>query len=159
MLDQRTDWTTLTPDEKVEAVRPLADASMSASEIAAQYRNATRNGVLSVCHRAGIRLGSAKVNNRVYGKPKAHGNKNQPKVNAIVRRAEAIRQLPPQPDDETDVGVDVTNLVGLMDLNDTRCRWPVGPETGVKQLFCGVRKDRHAGPYCPEHTRKSEVQR
>ena len=56
---------------------------------------------------SGIRLGSTTVNNRVYGKPKAHGNKNQPKVNAIVRRAEAIRQLPPQPEDHPDA-IDVS---------------------------------------------------
>jgi hypothetical protein len=38
--------------------------------------------------------------------------------------------------------------VRLMDLNERRCKWPVG-ESGA-QLFCGATKPRE-GPYCSRH--------
>lgn len=39
--------------------------------------------------------------------------------------------------------------VGLLDLTEHTCRWPVGTETGSKQLFCGC----HTGDssYCEVH--------
>lgn len=93
---------------------------------------------------------------------KPHGNRGQPKVNAIVASAAARARIAPpafepEPfDAETDVGIDITKRVGLMDLTSHTCRWPVGSATGARQMFCGFYAD---GPYCPEHTAKAEYRR
>lgn len=167
MLDVRANWKSLTSAEKIEAVRPLVAQGMSSSQIAAQFQNVSRNSIIGLCHRTGMKLGGQAGRNRLYQKPparkspaKQHGNKGQPKVYAIVRRASAKASLPPMPipmDDETDVGVDVTSRVGFMDLTNYTCRWPVGGAVGSQQMFCGCRADLNStGPYCAEHTAKSE---
>lgn len=90
---------------------------------------------------------------------KPHGNKGQPKVTAIVARASAMHALPPmriQLDDETEVGVDVSKRVGLIDLTNDTCRWPVGAGSGASQMFCGCAADMLVtGPYCPAHSKRA----
>lgn len=155
MLDQRTDWQTLTPAEKVEAVRPLVVQGLSAAEIAAQFRGITRNSIISLCRRAGMQLGQ----NRPKPPPqvkKPHGNRGQPKANAIVAKVQRIRSLPVkvEPLADIDDGVDVTHLVGLLDLGRHSCRWPMTGE-GSGTLFCGVHSDH--GPYCDEHSARAGI--
>jgi hypothetical protein len=63
-------------------------------------------------------------------------------------------------DDETDVGIDASHLVGLLDLTNRTCRWPVGSATGSAQMFCGLPANLvEHGPYCPMHTKKAGPQR
>jgi GcrA cell cycle regulator len=157
-------WT----DPRVAQLRKLWETGKSAAQIASDLGGGvTRNAVLGKAMR--LKLPKRPTVSRRY--PAAarkasivpHGQKGQPKVNAIVRRASAPHSLPPMPipaDDETDAGLDITKRVGLLDLNNHTCRWPVGPDTGAKQMFCGCHADLIAtGPYCPEHTRKAEAHR
>lgn len=147
-------WT----EERVNLLKAMWADGRSAGEI----RNAlgggvTRSGVIGKVHRL-------KLEKRAQPKPrslKPHGNARQPKVNAIVRRASAMQSLPPIPaDDETDAGIDITKRVGLMGLNNHTCRWPVGTDTGAKQMFCGCHADLVAtGPYCERHAARAEAHR
>lgn len=161
-------WT----EDRIRVLTAMWTNGHSASQImAALGGGLTRSAVIGKVHRLNLPKRAKDVSHttkaqrtdarmkREPGTP--HGNRGQPKVNAIIARAARKPPTPPPTpiDDEIDVGVDASHLVGIMDLNDSRCRWPMGPETGSAQKFCGVRKSRHAGPYCPEHTRKSEYQR
>lgn len=155
-------WT----EERTETLKRLWADGPSAAEIAAALGDGfTRNAVIAKAHRLKLaerRAVGASAQRRP--KPmKPNGNKGQPKVNAIVHRARAMQSLPPTPipaDDETDTGIDITKCVGLLDLNNHTCRWPVGPDTGAKQMFCGCHADLIAtGPYCDRHTARAEAHR
>ena len=157
-------WT----EERTETLKRLWEEGPSASEIAAALGEGfTRNAVIAKVHRLKLarRAATGASTQRRPKVAKPHGQKGQPKVNAIVATAAARARIAPpefepEPfDAETDVGVDVTKRIGLMALNERTCKWPVGPDTGAKQMFCGCRKGRDAGPYCLEHTAKAEYRR
>lgn len=168
MLDRPAfTWT----DEAVAALKDHWAAGLSCSQIATEMgQGLTRNSIIGKVTRLKLpkrgKVGhhttrAQRTDARQQRAPvKPHGNKGQPKVNAIVRRASAAQSLPPMPfNEEVDVGLDITKRVGLMQLNDRTCKWPVGRETGARQMFCGCRKGRDAGPYCLEHTAKAESRR
>lgn len=164
-------WT----DAQVEQLKTLWSEGLSASQIAMEMAcGYSRSAIIGKVHRLKLPARARNVAHttaaqrtearmkREPGKP--HGNRGQPKANAIVARA--ARKLPTPPafaaepfDMEDGEGNDATHLIGILALSDSVCRWPMGSATGSAQLFCGVGKSRHAGPYCPEHTRKSEPQR
>lgn len=139
-----------------EAVQHLSNMwkeGRPAGEIA-NALGVTRNAVIGKVHR----LKLAPRQPVVPKAAKAHGNRNQPKVQAIVANAAARQSLKPAPmDDETDVGVDVSKRVGLLDLTNHTCRWPVGPDTGSKQMFCGCYALVEAGPYCAVHSARAGI--
>lgn len=151
-------WT----DERVATLKLMWNDGKSASEIRNELGGGiTRSAVIGKAHRL-------KLEKRAPGKRRStksarpHGQKGQPKVNAIVRRASVAQALTAMPiplDEETEVGIDMSKRIGLLDLNNHTCRWPVGPDTGAKQMFCGCWKGRDAGPYCPAHTGKAEAHR
>lgn len=167
MLDQLPDWKALNLEQKIAQVTPMAAEGMSSGQIAARFRNTTRNTIIGICSRYGMKLGANRP--KPPAKPKKpvtpRGQKGQPKVNAIVASVAARARIAPpafepEPfDAETDVGIDVTKRIGLMGLNERTCKWPVGPDTGAQQMFCGCRKGRDDGPYCPTHTARAEYRR
>lgn len=147
-----------TPEEVAQVTKLWVEDGLSYGEIG-KVMGKTRNAVLSKINRLKLppRI-HARVTKKTEAKP--HGQKGQPKVNAIVAATRARIAPPPEPfDAETDIGIDVTRRVGIMDLTSHTCHWPVGADTGAKQMFCGCRKGRDAGPYCMEHTAKAEYRR
>lgn len=154
--------------ERVERLKTLWAEGKSANQVAVDMAcGFSRSSVLGKVSRLKLPARAKDVSHTTKAQrsdargQRVNGNKGQPKANAIVHNVRAMRALPPRPlpDDEIDAGIDASHLIGIMSLNDSRCRWPMGPATGSAQLFCGVKKSRHAGPYCPEHTRRSEPQR
>ncbi|MEO9230899.1 MAG: GcrA family cell cycle regulator [Devosia sp.] len=57
---------------------------------------------------------------------------------------------------ETDAGMGVTHLVGIMDLTAHTCRWPAGDPLLPGFGFCG-REPVPDKPYCAEHDRRAHV--
>lgn len=164
-IEHDAGWT----DDRVATLKRMWADGKSAGEI----RNVlgggvTRSAVIGKVHRLKL-AGRAATGASAQRRPKAaqpRGQKGQPKVNAILRYAADARAQPtppafePEPfDAEVDVGIDVTKRIGLMGLNERTCKWPVGSETGARQMFCGCRKGRDDGPYCPEHTARAEYRR
>lgn len=152
-------WT----DERVALLKKLWAEGKSAGDIrSALGGGVSRSAICGKARRLKLEV-SGQTGNKTVRKPLVpHGQKGQPKVNAIVRRVSAPQALTPMPvpaDDETDAGIDITKRVGLLDLTNHTCRWPVGPDTGAKQMFCGCWKGRDAGPYCERHTAKAEAHR
>lgn len=108
----------------------------------------------------------------------AHGNKGQPMADAIRHRAEARKNAngglsfkiaqarkdglsgpeameavlgrPAVPLEEIEVGVDVTHLVGLMQLTSDTCRWPIGDPRQPGFGFCGA-PPVEGKTYCKHH--------
>lgn len=171
-IEHEGGWTAV----RTDALKALWVQGLSASQIARELgEGVTRNAVISKVHRLKLSARGARGNHVTKAQRadalgqrqpvKPRGQKGQPKVNAIVASAAARARISPpafepEPfDAETDVGIDITKRVGLMDLTSHTCRWPVGADTGARQMFCGCRKGRDAGPYCPEHTSKAEYRR
>jgi GcrA cell cycle regulator len=150
-------------DDRVATLKRMWNEGKSAGEIRNELGGGvTRSAVIGKVHRLKLEKRARPSTAMPPRQAKSHGNRGQPKVNAIVRRASAMQALPPMPlpvDDEVDFGIDVTKRVGLIDLTERTCKWPVGIETGAKQMFCGCRKGRDDGPYCPHHTAKAEAHR
>ena len=160
-IEHEGGWT----DERVAELKRLWTEGKSAGQIRDILSGGlTRSAVIGKVHRLKLPKRAA-TGASAQRRPKPHGNRGQPKVNAIVASAAARARIAPpafepEPfDAETDVGIDITKRVGLMDLTSHTCRWPVGADTGAKQMFCGCRKGKDAGPYCLEHTAKAEYRR
>lgn len=152
MLDHaNSTWT----EDQVQQLTKMWNAGRSAGEIAKAFGGGvTRNAVISKVHR--LKLAPRGPVVRRVARP--HGNLNQPKVQAIVANAAARQMFKAMPiDDETDVGVDVSKRVGLLDLTNHTCRWPVGADTGSKQMFCGCYASVEAGPYCSVHSARAGI--
>lgn len=155
-------WT----DEQETTLRQLWSTGLSARQIAIEMAcGHSRSAIIGKVHRMQLpkrarhtahTTQAQRTDARMKREPgKPHGNRNQPKANAIVARAARRAPTPPpEPFDMEDgSGVDVTHLVGLMDLDRSSCRWPIGSATGSAQLFCG--KHAAVGSYCPEHTKRA----
>lgn len=150
----RDNWT----DERVARLKELWADGASAAEIANDLRcGISRSGVIGKAHRLnlpshGNSNGGPKGRQATREKSnRAHGNKGAPKAKGIVRRvaARAASELPDDPFVETDDGVDVTGLVGIMHLDAHTCRWPVRGE-GSQRGFCGDHPVE-GKPYCHKH--------
>lgn len=148
------------PDTALTLLKTRWAEGASASTIAAELgQGVSRNAVLGKISRLKLQRRDVKAAHPFKARKaneKRHGNFQQPKANAIVAKA-LQRQVPAFPvepfDMEDGEPVDVTHLVGLMDLERTSCRWPMGSATGSAQLFCG--KHAAAGSYCSEHTKRA----
>jgi hypothetical protein len=153
MHDLLPDWKAMDADERLSMVRRMAAEGLSGGGIALRFRNATRMSVVGLCYRRGITLkGIAPKPPGPSKKPKARGNLNQPKVQAIVAKKLRMANEPAfetAPLPEEDLGNDVTALLGIMDLKADSCRWMFGDPKG-QHGYCG--KTTKAGSsWCPHH--------
>ncbi|MBB3021678.1 GcrA cell cycle regulator [Microvirga lupini] len=161
MIDAGATWT----DERVELLKKLWTDGLSASQIAAELGNVTRNAVIGKVHRLGL-SGRAKD-----AKPAASTATARPRK--ATRAPSAPAPLPPQPHPnnvvvapialqpvtqepsvyiEDDLAVPVSERVTIMDLRESMCRWPMGDPTKPEFRFCGARSITGL-PYCTHHAR------
>lgn len=147
-------WT----EDRVELLKKLWDAGLSASQIAAEMGNLTRNAVIGKVHRLGL-PGRPRV---ADGNVQAAGRSRRAKEYTPSPRQYRPRtnaKPAPQPDEEPDYVVEFTeNLVPLhqrltlLELTDDVCKWPVGDPSSPDFHFCGGKALR-AYPYCAHHCR------
>jgi GcrA cell cycle regulator len=161
MTDAGATWT----DERVELLKKLWTDGLSASQIAAELGNVTRNAVIGKVHRLGL-SGRAKD-----AKPAGSAAAARPRK--ATRAPSAPAPLPPQPHAnnvviapialqpanqepsvyvEDDLAVPVSERVTIMDLRESMCRWPMGDPTKPEFRFCGARSITGL-PYCTHHAR------
>lgn len=171
-------WT----EERVEMLKKRWVEGASAGEIANELGGGvTRSGVIGKVHR--LKLAKRK-NPTVAAKPKPvkrHGNAGQPKAAAIRHNLDARsnqglafkiaqarkdgltgaegmdavlgkRQLPYV--EEVEEGVDVTHLIGLLQLTEHTCKWPQGDPLQPAFGFCG-HPTQSGSPYCSQHHRRA----
>lgn len=141
-------WT----DERVTLLKRLYADGLSASQMAAQLGYVTRNAVVGKLHRLGI----AKP---PRGKPVPREKKEyKPREVIGVRPAMSGRPALPilaLPDPDPDV---IENIIpigqrcGLLDLNESKCRWPLGTPGMIDFYFCGG-APLEGTPYCGYHCR------
>jgi len=159
MTDAGATWT----DERVELLRKLWTDGLSASQIAAELGNVTRNAVIGKVHRLGL-SGRAKDMKATSATPRARKATRAPSAPApIAPQAHSnvvlapiplqpVREEPEMTIDESDVAIPMSERVTIMDLRESMCRWPMGDPTKPEFRFCGARSITGL-PYCTHHAR------
>jgi GcrA cell cycle regulator len=161
-------WT----EDRVELLKKLWSDGLSASQIAGELGNVTRNAVIGKVHRLGLSgraknpaspgvaraTPSRKPSTRSPSHPMGGGNGGGMTrgANALAQQfqpdADADPQAAPAPTLSEDVVVPFSERVTIMDLREYMCRWPMGDPTTPEFRFCGGRSQTGM-PYCGYHAR------
>lgn len=133
-------WT----DERVEQLKQLWSDGLSASQIARQLGEVTRNAVIGKVHRLGL-AGRA-----------TPARTERPRMQ-VARRA--ARPRPPPviqvPIIERDPIVDeFGRKTTVLTINDRMCKWPIGDPSTSEFHFCG-HPPKASSPYCDAHSVKA----
>lgn len=143
--------------ERIEQLKKFWEAGLSASQIAAELGNVTRNAVIGKVHRLGLG-GRPKSPRSSVPRPR----KSRP-VQHMMRASRPVsRQNAALADTfaaQTDAEVEVVELdvpMGqrktLHELNEETCHWPVGNPQHADFYFCGGNSLKSL-PYCAPHCR------
>ncbi|MBZ6077244.1 GcrA family cell cycle regulator [Microvirga puerhi] len=158
MIDAGATWT----DERVELLKKLWADGLSASQIATELGNVTRNAVIGKVHRLGL-SGRAKDKVAAPAAQRARKPARAPSAPAPIapqnRNNVIVASIPRQPAAEAveimaedDVAIPMSERVTIMDLRESMCRWPMGDPTKPEFRFCGARSLTGL-PYCAHHAR------
>jgi len=147
-------WT----DERVELLKKLWGAGLSASQIAAELGDITRNAVIGKVHRLGL-SGRAKTVSSAAPRPRKPRAPSHP---ATMFRVHGATALQPSPAVELDIEPIIeretrpalepvsSERVTIMDLRECMCRWPLGDPGTADFRFCGSRANPGSS-YCSYH--------
>lgn len=168
---QFTMWT----EERIERLKTLWADGLSASQIAARLGGITRNAVIGKVHRLGL-AGRATTSRRYAPRlrrrtaPDARKRvvvtallPTSPRTtlracgNLALKPALAHSEANPEtqavvPSPVEELNMPAAMRVGLLDLTDSMCRWPIGAPQDEHFHFCGYQKGV-SGSYCEHHTR------
>lgn len=139
-------WTS----DRTELLKKLWDDGLSASMIAAELGDTSRNSVIGKVRRLDLARRGSPANpgansTRKPRKPKPSRDQHQP-----FRLAPA---LPPIPLIEAPPTIpDESARCSILDLEFSKCRWPVGDPSSPDFFFCGG-KTIEGLPYCGYHSR------
>ena len=148
-------WT----DERVELLKKLWAAGLSASQIAGELGGITRNAVIGKVHRLGL-SGRAKTVSSVAPRPRKPRAPSHP---ASMFRVAGNTALAPSrmPDFDIEPMMEPvvrpmlepvsSERVTIMELRETMCRWPIGDPGNSEFRFCGTRSSG-TGSYCCYHS-------
>ena len=157
-----------TPETKAEAVRLYLEDGLSASQIVVRLRlSCSRSAVIGVLHRAGAarseeakaatpalnRATAAKVERvaKVSApKPAPAPKPPAPTVTPPWSKANAVPDEAKKPPVHFRAHQPGPHSASLADLGKGCCKFPVGPDDGREQLFCG---EAAQGKYCANHER------
>jgi GcrA cell cycle regulator len=144
-------------DDRVEQLKKLWEAGLSASQIAAELGNVTRNAVIGKVHRLGL---SGRAKSPATAAPRQRKTRPaQPMMRVarpVARGNTALAQVfevEAEPDPVTfDNVVPMNQRLSLLELNEATCHWPVGDPSSPDFFFCGG-KALAGLPYCAQHSR------
>ncbi|MDZ4761938.1 MAG: GcrA family cell cycle regulator [Alphaproteobacteria bacterium] len=151
-------WT----EERVAELKKLWAEGHSASQIAKRLGSVTRNAVIGKVHRLGL-SGRATPSRPVKRSPRLA----QPKPHHLPRQASparngatglAVRQsvsIAPLPLPDANIEpllLPNGDMVTVMTVKDSMCKWPIGDPADSTFGFCG-RGSCHGSPYCADHAR------
>ena len=145
-------------DDRVEQLKKLWEAGLSASQIAAELGNVTRNAVIGKVHRLGL-SGRAKSPSSSVPRPRKTTRPAQHMMRisrpvsrgntALAHAFEMEVEADPVPFDNV---VPMSQRKTLLELTEETCHWPVGDPGSSDFFFCGG-KSLASLPYCAHHSR------
>lgn len=162
-------WT----DERVERLKKLWAEGLSASQIAAQLGGVSRNAVIGKVHRLNLpgraKAGGTSTATRAPKRPataapRAANSFNASRISAtrtVARQQgsallkedmdiDAIEEVRYRP--AANVIVPISRRLGLTELTERTCKWPVGDPLTDDFHFCGCESPDNS-PYCTYHQR------
>lgn len=133
----------------VERISALVKDGMSATDIAwtlAREFNVqpTRNAVIGVIHRKGLRRGAAAV-------PQRHSKSKSSEPTALQRFA---RRAAPTSTPKDDLRIPLGQRCGILGLTLSTCRWPEGDPQRDDFYYCGALV-LSGEVYCVSHCRRA----
>jgi GcrA cell cycle regulator len=160
-------WT----DERVERLKKLWAEGLSASQIAAQLGGVSRNAVIGKVHRLSLpgraKAGGTSAAARTPKRPAAAAPRPANTFNAsrmtatrtVARQqgsallkedadVNAIEEVRYRP--SSNVVVPISRRLGLTELTERTCKWPVGDPLTDDFHFCGC-ESPDSSPYCTYH--------
>ena len=166
-------WT----DERVETLKRMWNEGQSASQIAKELGNVTRNAVIGKVHRLGLSnrttgapakpVPEDETTEEMAPAPKAEAadtdERKEPAQAAPTPMRKPIvpagQPLPPQPS-ANEISPEAlasvreveksARRISLMELTERTCKWPIGDPATEDFWFCGL--SAQAGkPYCEAH--------
>jgi GcrA cell cycle regulator len=154
-------WT----DERIELLKKLWADGLSASQIASELGQVTRNAVIGKVHRLGL-AGRAKVSTSAAARPArkaAPARVGGGSISRPLMRGNAALKVVALPQDEPyaaaleeldeDVVIPMSQRVTIMELKEGLCRWPMGDPASPDFRYCGAQGAGNGGPYCAYHSR------
>src|SRR5262249_42290117 len=144
-------------DDRVEQLKKLWEAGLSASQIAAELGNVTRNAVIGKVHRLGLSGRAKSPSSAAPRQRKARPAQHMMRVARPMSRgntalAHALEaELDPDPVAYDNV-VPLSQPLPLLKLTEAPCHWPVGDPSSPDFFFCGG-KALTGLPYCAHHSR------
>src|SRR3954447_11960350 len=118
-------------DDRVEQLKKLWEGGLSASQIAAELGNVTRNAVIGKVHRLGLSGRAKSPSSATPRQRKARPAQHMMRVlRPASRRHTALAQafeIQAEPDAPShDKVVPMTQRLSLLQWNEAPCHWPVG---------------------------------
>ena len=146
-------WT----DERVKLLKKLWSDGLSASQIAAELGGITRNAVIGKVHRLGLsgRAKSASSASPRQRKPRSSTHMLRIGRNAIRGNTALAPQYETDLEPEAEMIENIIPLgqrCTLLELNESKCRWPIGDPGSPEFFFCGGNTISGL-PYCAYHSR------
>lgn len=140
-------WT----DDRVEMLKSLWGDGLSASQIAGELGDVTRNGVIGKLHRLGL-TGNKKPGGS--SSPR-RSRKSRAKVGGGASKSLPVEELPEI--DVIDLEIPETQRRhSVLELDAHTCSWPVGDPLDPEFFFCGAAAIEGL-PYCAAHQRRARV--
>jgi GcrA cell cycle regulator len=164
-------WT----DERIETLRKLWADGLSSSQIAHDLNcGISRNAVIGKVYRLGLSGRSKKTFRSLGAAGEGSGARTEPRKPVRIKpvkdwRPNSCRPVkigthfemrevgPVMTTYETpidDLAIPLKQRCTLVELNDHRCRWPVGDVGSPGFFFCGG-ETIEGQPYCGEHCRRA----
>ena len=144
-------------DDRVELLKKLWEGGLSASQIAAELGNVTRNAVIGKVHRLGLSGRAKAPSSAAPRQRKARPAAQMMRVSRPVSRGNTALahafdiEMEPDPVAFDNV-VPMSQRLSLLELNEATCHWPIGDPASSEFFFCGG-KALTSLPYCAYHSR------
>ncbi|KZL18887.1 GcrA cell cycle regulator [Pseudovibrio axinellae] len=164
--------------ERVELLTKLWADGLSASQIAGELGNVTRNAVIGKVHRLGL-SGRAKSGGSATKTRKAATPAARPVAPSKPTVTEAVAATTPSPTPRhiqptvagatalkvepieaieteiapvpvADIFIPLNERASILTLNERTCKWPIGDPGAENFYFCGRQSDGGT-PYCAHH--------
>ena len=158
-------WT----EERVEKLTKMWTEGKSASDIAKELGEVTRNAVIGKVHRLGLKGRVTKENKSTAEIPKKVAKTKAPKVEvmepvqadkAVQPVEEPIQTLEMIAAQKDEIPLEAreqalkiegqSKRLNLMQLTERTCKWPVGDPATEEFWFCGY-PSKVGKPYCDAH--------
>ena len=149
-------------DDRVEQLKKLWESGLSASQIAAELGNVTRNAVIGKVHRLGLSGRAKSPSSAAPRQRKARPAQQMMRVARPLSRGNTAlahafeTEMEPDPVAFDNV-VPMSQRLTLLELNEATCHWPVGDPSSPEFSSAAARRS----PACPiaRITRASRISR